>query len=205
MLRTKITDKLPINRRMIIFLFTLFILGIMSGALFIIILKNSDKTLVKEYLEKFFSQVSTKPDLSSNIITELLVNIGLVFIIWLLGMSIVGLPIIIFIYFYKIFIIGFSIGSILINYKFKGLLMAFIYVFPHQAINIIIYMILTMYALSFSIKFLNCILRKKKIDFKNIMGKYYLVLVISISFILLSTLYEIYIMPFVLNFILKLI
>lgn len=201
----KLNFKITINKRIFTFLFVLFIIGIISGSLFVIILKNSDKTLVKTYLESFFKNVSAGSNFSSNLFGNLIFNIILVLCIWLLGMSVVGLPIIVFIYFYKIFVLGFSIGSILLNYKIKGILMAFLYVFPHQVFNVLVYMFLTMYALNFGLKLSNNIRRKKQINFKYIMNRYYMALFLSIIIVVVTTLYEIFIMPILLKFILNIL
>lgn len=201
----KLNFKIAINKRILTFLFVLFIIGIISGSLFVIVLKNADKTIVKTYLESFFKSVSAGSSFSSNLISNLIFNVLLIICIWLLGMSIIGLPIIIFIYFYKIFVLGFSIGTILLNYKLKGILISLLYVFPHQIFNIIIYIFLTMYALNFGIKLFDNISRKKQLNFKYIMNKYYMVLLISIITIIFTTIYEIFIMPSILRIILNIL
>lgn len=201
----KLKKKVTINRKMFLFLFLLFFIGLTLGALFVTILKESDQTLVKNSLETFFTSISKNTlKVEQNLISSLITNLFYILIIWLLGLSIIGGPIVIIGYFLKAFSLGFSIGSILFHYKFKGILLAFIYIFPHHIINFLIYTILTIYSLSLSIKLLDSLIHKKKIDFRFIFNKYLFIFLISIGGIALTTLFEIIVMPKLMEFILKL-
>ena len=119
----------------------------------------------------------------------------IIIIVWLLGISIIGIPIVIIMFFIKSFTLGFSISSIIFNYKLKGCLLAFTNIFPHQILNFLIYMILTTYSIFFSLKIINSIIKKKTIDFKILMNKYFKVLIFSIIIILISILIEVFITP----------
>ena len=132
-------------------------------------------------------------------------NISNTILIWLFGISIIGIPIILFLYFSKAFILGFSLGSILLQYSYKGIILSFFYIFPHQVFNLILYTFLMLYALSLSIKLFFVLIKRKTIDFKPIMNRYILVLGITVTGFLLSALYEAYLMPKILEFILPLI
>lgn len=188
--------KITINKKMFIFLLALFVIGIIVGSLFVTILKDSDKTLITESLNNFFTNVKTlNLKWKSTLITTLLTQISYVIGIWILGISIIGLPLILIIYFSKAFILGFSIGSILLNYNVKGILLSIAYIFPHQIINFFIYTILAIYALSLSIKLFDSLLHKKKLDFRPILNKYLFILMVSVVLCITSTLLEVFVMP----------
>ena len=188
--------KIKINKKMFIFLLALFVIGIIVGSLFVTILKDSDKTLITESLNNFFTNVKTlNLKWKSTLITTLITQASYVIGIWILGISIIGLPLILIIYFSKAFILGFSIGSILLNYNVKGILLSIAYIFPHQIINFFIYTILAIYALSLSIKLFDSLLHKKKLDFRPILNKYLFILMVSVVLCITSTLLEVFVMP----------
>ena len=119
----KLKNKLKNNNKLIIFLVTLIIIGIIAGTIFSLVINSSDKTLVADHLKNFFEAVKNNnlnqlDAFKSAVIDNYISTI----MIWLLGISIIGLPIILVLFFSKAFVICFTIGSILINYKFKGLL-----------------------------------------------------------------------------------
>ncbi len=122
---------------MLTFLLGILLIGILAGSLFIVMLNSSDKTMIKDYLEQFTNSVqSHKLNYGQALMSSLGTNLFFVIMIWLLGISVIGLPIMIFFYFSKAFILGFSVSSIIYQYKLKGCLLAFFYVFPHHIGNI---------------------------------------------------------------------
>ncbi len=188
--------KIKIDKKLLIFLLVLLIVGIISGSLLVCIINNSDKLLVKEYLTNFVSNTNNGNidyffALKSNLTNTLIYVLG----IWALGISIIGLPLILIMYFMKAFILGFSIGSIIYSFGFKGILFAIIYVFPGQIITLLALTILMIFAISFFIKLIEALFHKKTINFKLTMNKYLLVLLIVSVVCILATLYDTYLMP----------
>lgn len=192
----KLKNRLKNNNKLIIFLVALVIFGVIAGTIFSLIINKSDKTLVANYLAEFIKTIDTnKINLIDIIKNSLFDNITLTLIIWLLGISIIGIPIILFAFFSKTFIIGFIVGSMIINYKIKGCLLALIYLFPHQIINTFLYLLLVLYSLALSFKLIFVLIKRKTIDFKPIMNKYVIVLGVSLLGFTLTALYEALIMP----------
>ena len=192
----KLKFKIVINKKILLFLVILLLIGIMFGSVFIRILDNSDRNLVTEYLNNFINNIeNNKLDYFMALKSNLITNISFVLVIWLLGISLIGLPIVIIMYFSETFILGFSIGAILSVFKIKGLLFSLVYIFPGQVISLLLYMLLTMYAMSFSFKLFYAIIKKKTFDFKNIMNRYFKILIVILVFIILMVLYDTYLMP----------
>ena len=192
--------KVKLDKRLLIFLLILMIVGIISGSVLVCIINNSDKLIIKDYLSKFINDISTNSinytlALKSNLFNYL----GYIIVIWLLGMSVIGLPITLTMYFIKSFILGFSIGSIIFSYGFKGILFALIYIFPSQIIYIIVLTILMIYSISFSLRLIETLFKKKTTNFRIVMNKYLVILVIAIICGILTTLYDTYLMPFLIN------
>ena len=188
--------KIKINKKIFVFLFVLMLMGIIAGSIFTTILNSSDKELVINHLNEFIDNINNnRLDYLFALKNNLITNISYVILIWLLGISVIGLPIIIIMFFTKCFILGFSIGAILTTFKLKGILVSLVYVFPGQVISLLFLLLLMMYSMSFTFKMIYAILKKKSIDFKLIMNKYFKILLIVLGVVILMSLYDTYLMP----------
>ncbi len=196
----KIMDKLKlrinIDKKLLIFLTILLLIGITVGSIFVSILDSTDKNLISEHLYNFIDNIeSNNLDYFSVLKNNLITNISFVIVIWLLGISVIGLPFILIMFFSKCFILGFSIGAILYVFKFNGILFSLFYILPGQVVSILIYLLLTMYAMSFSFKMIYTILKRKTLDFKIIMNKYFKIFLFVLLIIIVMNLYDTYLMP----------
>lgn len=202
----KLKNRMKSSKKFTIFLVVLLLVGVIAGTLFITILSSSDKSLIKEYLNSYISDIGKNkinylPLFCNSFLKEILISGA----IWLLGISIVGIPAILFLFFKEAFTLGFSIGSMLFVYKGKGLLYAFFYIFPCQILNIVAYGLLLIYALSVSLKMIEAVFKHKTIDFKAIMNKYSKVLGVVLGLFLVSSLLETFLIPNILKWILSII
>ncbi len=202
----KLIRNIRINKNLFIFLLIIVIIGVTTGALFTAIISTSDKELVVSYLNDFFTNIKEgKLVYDNSLINALILTVGLAIAIWLLGVSVIGFVVVIVILFMKAFVLGFSVGSIIATFKLKGILMAFIYCFPHLVINILIFMLISAFALIMSFKIINSITSKKPLDFKHYMNRYFIVLVFSVIILFFTSLYEIYALPKVINFVMNIL
>ena len=189
-------DKLiKIDKKILLFLLILGIVGIIAGSIFVCIINNSDKLIIKEYLLDFVNNNSIL--IKNNLIN----NLFCILLIWVLGMSVIGLPFILILYFYKTFVLGFSIGSILYVYNTKGILFSLVYIIPSQIIYFFFIIILMIYSISFSLKLIEGIFFKKNINFKLIFNKYFIIFIILLIIGILVSLYDSYILPYLINLI----
>ena len=184
----KLKNKTISNKKIIVFLVGLFLIGLIAGSIFITIISKSDQALVKEYIKEFVNKADKNK-----------LNGLFIVIVWLLGFSIIGIPIVIFMYFSKAFILGFSLSSFILQYKFKGLLLALIYFFPHHVVNILAYTLIMIYSLKISFILINSIIKKKTISFKAIMNRYLIVFAVSIGMVIVASLYECFVVPFLIR------
>lgn len=202
----KLKEYLKMNKKVFVFLFILFIIGLAAGSIFRVTLNDNDTSLVSTYLDNYINSIKDntivfKDTFFNSISSNLLITV----LIWLLGISVIGLPIIIFLFFYKSFVVGFAISSVLMKYKVKGLLLSIIYIFPHHIINILLLMVLISYAFLISIGIINAVIKRKEISFKDITYKYLIILgLISLVLIFLS-LYEAFIVPKLIKLIIPLL
>lgn len=202
----KLKQNIIVNKKMIIFFGTLIITGIISGSLFGIIIKGDDKTLVSEYINTFFNNINNNSiNFVSSFTNSIISNFVFIILVWILGISIIGCPITIFMYFSKVFSLGFSLASLITNYNFKGILYALVYIIPSQIFFFLGYTLLMIYSVSLSLKLCISIIKKKNIDFKYIMNRYLIVLLITVILVLIGSLFESFVMPYILKFILSIL
>lgn len=181
-----------------IFLVTISIIGIVVGIIFSNILSTADEKLVYDKLTNYFLNI--KEGNSINYLETFLNSIknnGITLVlIWTFGLSIIGLIFNVFILFFKNFILGFSIGSIINIYLYRGILLSLIYIFPHEIFNIIILLLLIYYANNCSINLFRMLFLKKEIKFNEIMKRYFKIFGLCLGGFLISSLVETFFSPF---------
>ena len=202
----KVKKELNLNKKALRFIIGISFIGFIFGCLFILIISKTDKTLVKDYIDSFIKNLNNNKinclDLFKNTSFS---NILFILIIWILGMSVIGIPINLFYYFLKNFVLGFTCVSFMLTYKLKGCIFSLVYIIPHNLINIAIYTILLYYSLQFSLLLLISIIKKRNINFKFIINKYLKIFIFSFIGIILTSLYESFILPNIMKSLLFLI
>lgn len=194
------------NKKVNLFVIFIVILGIISGSLFLMVLNENDKSEVINEISTFMANINTNNINNLNSFKNSLIE-GMILIIlsWILGMSIIGVIFNIFFIYMKSFIIGFSISSFILVYKYKGILSSLVYTVPSQLINILIILILGVYTLLFSKYLFKMIfIKDKTVNLGKFFKKYVLVFGICIILCLVSSLCEAYLLPSLLKVIIKL-
>ena len=197
----KLKKIIKYDKKIMTFLNVIAIVGIIAGSIFMIILSKNDKETVLNSIKDFFDKlINNKFNFVGTLKNTLISNFLFSFIIWVIGISVVGLLIVIFIIFYKSFTLGFTISSIIYTYSIKGSLLALIYVFPHMVMNLLIILYLSSYSIKLSIILIKSILKKDNLNFKAFINNYSKVFLISIIFLIVTSLYESFIAPIILRY-----
>lgn len=189
--------KIRKSNKLILKLMIISIISVLIGIFYIAILSNSNKVLIKENLETYFESLN-KLNYIKALIKCLTSNMITISSIWLLGISIIGVFLIIIILIIKSFALGFTISSLIYFYKLKGIIISIIYIIP-LIINLFVIIILSYYGIIFSKNLNRLLFLKKEVNFKNIMRKYIKILLFSTICIVISSLIEIYIVPNILK------
>lgn len=183
-----------------VFLIGLAIVGVIFGIIFSFLISNADKLLVESSISNFFTAISNNElHYVEGFFNSLLSGIIYIVVIWVLGISIIGIPVIVFLLFIRGFIVGFSIGSLISIYKLKGILGAFLYIFPHHILNLIIYILISYFAIVFSKRLADYLFLKKEVGLKKLMHKYIKVLLICLGVVLVCSVSETFLAPFLLK------
>lgn len=199
----KLKKSLFVNKKIFVFLICLSLIGVVFGSLLPVFMSENDKTLVSEYMISFVENIKNNNDYLNVFVNCVFSSVGFSILVWLLGVSIIGVPLILFMFFSKCFVLGFSITSIILNYGIKGSLFSFAYIFPHQIIYILIYSFLTNYSLVFSVKFIFYIFNKVDFNLKLSFNRYLKKLGICLCLLVLCCLFETFVHPFIMNFVFK--
>ncbi len=188
-------------KRKTTFLIIIVIIGIIIGIIFANILSHEDEKIVYTNFTEYFNNLAndTPIDYIHNLYINLRNNFLYLSIIWLLGLSIIGLLINNFILFFKSFIMGFSIGSIINIYLYRGIILSFIYLFPTSIINLIIFLILIYNANNFSLKLFKALFKKKDIKFPLLIKKYIKLFIICIILLIINSFMETFLTPFLIK------
>ena len=200
----KILDKLLNNirfdKRYVFFSIVIVILGIITGSFFIVILNNTDKNLIIEYITSYFDNINT------NLLKNTILNNYLVILVLsIVGYSCFLFPINILLLFYKSFIIGFTISSFILTYNLKGIIYSFIYIFPHLIINILIFALITAFTTRISLNMIKYIIKKENVNMRHYFNKYISIIIVSLIIIFITSIYETNIMPIILKKIVNII
>ena len=180
-------------------LFAITLLCFIAGMLLISMLSKSNKELIINSLNNFYTSLKENKISSTNLLYKTMTsNLILNIIIWVLGISIIGIPIVIFILGFKSLSLGFTISSLIYTYKFNGLLKAIIYLIPN-IINIFIVFILVYYSISFSINLFNYLFRKIEFNKRVIVKRYLKLLIVAILLSILTSVTESFILPKLFN------
>lgn len=184
-----------------LFLLVIVLLGFLSGIVFSNILSYNDKKEVGEVVETYFLNLKNDEKINyfNNFLTTLGTNYLYLVLIFIFGISIIGLLLNPFLLYFKSFIIGFSVGIIITLYSFSGIPLSIFYIFPHQILNMIIYVLMSFYGMNLSLKLFKSLFLKKSFSHSEFMRKYLKVFFISVGVILFSTIYETFLADFILK------
>lgn len=185
-------QELKKNKYKYLFLITIIILGFLSGIVLANILSYNDKKEVGEIVETYFLNLKNNESINyiGNFLNNLGVNFFYLLLLFIFGISIIGIVLNPFILYFKSLITGFSVGIIISLYSFKGILGGILYLFPTQLLNLLIYMLVSFYGINLSIRLFKVLFLRKNINNNEFMKKYFQVLLFSSIVLLISTLYE---------------
>ena len=194
--KNKVTNKLEEQKKIYIFLIIVMSIGLICGIIYAIILNKSDHNLVTTSLNSFFTSINNNDiDYKNALINSLVGNISFVTFIFLLGISIIGIPLIIFSLGISSFIFGFSLSSIIYTYHFNGILKAITYLFPHQLITLLMCLFLGFYALYFGIKLFKYLFRGIDINLRSSMKRYIQVYITVLLIFIACSFIEVFLSP----------
>ncbi len=146
-----------------LFVFVLFLMGVIFGAIIVNSMNLSQKEDLYYYLNRFFGQVAEGKIASSAEMFQqsFFHNIKYLGLMWILGISIIGVPVILVMLFIKGMVVGFTVGFLVNQLGLKGFLLSFISVLPQNILLIPAFIIMCSVAISFTLKIIKQLFVKR--------------------------------------------
>ncbi|MDP4170656.1 MAG: stage II sporulation protein M [Bacillota bacterium] len=181
-----------------LFVLILFLMGVIFGAVVVNSMSLVQKEDLFSYLSQFFGQVTSgKVEGDQDLFMQsFLHNSKYIGLLWILGISIIGLPIILILLFIKGMVVGFTVGFLVNQMGWNGFVLAFVSVLPQNLIIIPVFIVMTTLSVAFSLKMISRqFMKKLGQPLMPFFKKYVAALVISLLFISVASSIEAYLSP----------
>ncbi|MGF7184978.1 stage II sporulation protein M [Desulfitispora alkaliphila] len=140
--------------KMLLYILAIFfiMLGIIAGAVSVSPLISGRQHELISYIDSFLNTI-VYDDINTFAIalTTVFNNLRLVFIIWLLGMTVIGIPVIILILFVRGFMLGFTVGFLTLEKSMQGVLISVFSIAPPNFILLPGLIVASVTGISFSL------------------------------------------------------
>lgn len=171
--------------------------GISSGAITIKVLNQEQKKQIIDFLDSFF-RILREEQIDSRIIfrQSLMNNFKTIIMIWFLGVTVIGTPIIVAILILRGFVIGFTVGFLIKELGFNGFIFTLSTIFPQNIFIIPGLLIISVVSICFSMETIKRRRKKKlKISFAKELTNYTLAILLISLIIILGSIVEAFITP----------
>ncbi|MDK2984679.1 MAG: stage sporulation protein [Clostridia bacterium] len=126
--------------------------GIIFGALGLKALGVHEYQDLNDYFQSFISSLGQWEVSTISIAQRTIFNhLKTIFIVWFLGLTVIGIPIILIIMFVRGFVLGFTVGFIVQQRAAGGIIFAFLTVLPPNLFLVPVFIVAAVSALSFSL------------------------------------------------------
>lgn len=166
-----------------LFMIMLFLTGIVFGAIIVNSMNFVQKQDLFFYLERFFVQIVEGQSIEKTSILRdsFLYHAKYLIILFLLGLSVIGLPLVWVLLYVKGLVIGFSVGFLVNQIGMKGLFLAAISIAPQNFVIIPVYIIAGTVSMIFSLGLLHKLFSRRPTEPAfQALGQYMLVFVFLI-------------------------
>jgi stage II sporulation protein M len=186
------------NSSLYLFVIVLFMMGVIFGAVIVNSLSFAQKEDLFYYLNQFFGQMENgKLAEESDLFRQsFLHNLKFIGLMWILGISIIGLPVILVLLFMKGMVIGFTVGFLVNQMEWNGFFLAFVSILPQNFIIIPVFIITASVAVMFSLKMIQRqFLKKYGQPFLPLFKNYVVTFLLAIICIVAAAAIEAYLSP----------
>ncbi|EKN69678.1 stage II sporulation protein M [Neobacillus bataviensis LMG 21833] len=185
-----------------LFIVVLFLMGVIFGAIVVNSMSITQKEDLFYYLSQFFGQVSDGKVAEDNdlFLQSFFHNSKFIGLMWILGISIIGLPVILILLFIKGMVVGFTVGFLVSQMGWKGFMLALVSILPQNLIIIPVFILMAAFSVIFSLRMIRKQFMKKYSQpiipfFKG----YIFALVAAVIFISVASGIEAYLSPWLMK------
>lgn len=185
------------NLSLYVFTTVLFIMGVVFGSLIVGALTVEQRQDLLGYLQHFFNGLN-QGDIASPAVAlkhTAAHHLKYVGLMWILGLSIIGAPLVFVLIFLKGLVIGFTVGFFVRELSWQGLGFIFLSIFPQNVIVVPAMIIVSVASISFSLLLLrNRFIQRRGTIYPQFMSYSFLVLLMA-CLLMLASVFEAYISP----------
>ncbi|GEB77132.1 stage II sporulation protein M [Sporolactobacillus inulinus] len=164
--RIKIALKQHISDYLSLYTFVtgLILMGIIFGAIVVNCLSYESKSNLLHYLQQFFGELAQHQIAEPQALFKesFLHHFQLILLIWVLGLSIIGLPVIFLLVFIKGMFLGFTVGFLISQMGSKGLMAVLVSIFPQNLIILPNFLFIAVLSVAFSLKMIRQLLMRTR-------------------------------------------
>jgi stage II sporulation protein M len=186
-----------------VYVAVLFITGVIFGVVIVQALTLEQKQELSRHLSNFFQMVDLglEWDKQHSFLQSFLMNLKWLVIISVLGLSVIGLPFILCMDFLKGVLIGFTVGFMVGEYAWKGMLFALTSVVPQNLILIPTLIICSVTSIAFGLHLLKNRFLRQHLSIPVSFAKF-IATTFSLSILLLVvSLYEAFLSPWLMHWV----
>lgn len=194
--KTSMQQYLMNHLPLFIFVSVLFLVGVVFGALLVNSLSYEQIQEINVYLSSFFHKLDQGEAMEGQVYFKqtFSTNLKWFLLIWVLGLSVIGMPFVLVLDFLKGVFIGFTVGYFISQMSWKGMLFAFLSIGPQNLFMIPAMLILSVTAISFSLHFIrNRLLQHKGGDVGQHFVRFSLLMIMFTFIVIAVSWYESYI------------
>jgi len=193
------------NKKVNILVIMVLFLGVIMGSVFANIIGMNDRTLVIDKIKLFIDNINNN-SINSLVVFKNSISINLIYIILivLFSLAVLGIIFNLLLLFIKGFVFGFTIAGFILTYHYKGIILSLLYLLLGQLLNIFVIIIITIYGLMVSLKFLKIIFKSDNIGVRKILKNYLIIIGLVIIISVIASICEAFLLPAIVKLIIKL-
>jgi len=179
------------------FTIVLFTMGIIFGAVLVNSLPLSQKQELYGFLQYFFNSLSQQgiPETSTHFQQSFGFYAKTVAIMWVLGLSIIGLPMILLMLFLKGVVVGFTVGFLVNQLQWQGVTFAMMGILPQNLLVVPALFIIGVSGISFSLRLIKTRLVSKRDDIMPHFIGYTVLVMCMLGVLTMAALFETFVSP----------
>lgn len=179
------------------FTIVLFTMGIIFGAVLVNSLPLSQKQELYGFLQYFFNSLSQQgiPETSTHFQQSFGYYAKTVAIMWVLGLSIIGLPMILLMLFLKGVVVGFTVGFLVNQLQWQGVTFAMMGILPQNLLVVPALFIIGVSGISFSLRLIKTRLVSKRDDIMPHFIGYTVLVMCMLGVLTMAALFEAFVSP----------
>lgn len=192
-IKNKVSNHFKDHATIYVFIMILFLTGVVFGAIIVNSMEFNQKQDILFYLERYLGQIVANETTENQVILldSFLLHVKSLLLLFTLGLTVIGLPLVWILVFMKGLAIGFSVGFIVNQFGLKGLILASLSIAPQNLLIIPMYIVAGSLSMLFSLTLISILFNQKgsspiTLFFRNYVVMFSLLLSVSFAAALLE-------------------